>query len=240
MLARQIAAVGGTPVVFPVIVILPPTDRSSLDRAQRELDQYDFAVFVSANAVEYGVGDPAAWPPKLIAFAPGPGTVGALAAVGIEDARMPATTMDSEGLLASPEFAPAAVSGKRVAIFRGSGGRDVLGDTLIKRGARVDYIDCYRRAKPEGGAAGLLEAWREGRIDAVTMTSREGLDNLWTILDAYGREKLIATPMFVPHSRIAEGARDLGVSEIIVSEATDAGLLASLLQYFTRVSPDVH
>jgi len=82
-LAREIALLDGRPIVFPAIVILPPEDASALARAQRELAGYDYAVFVSANAVEYGVGDPTAWPAKLIAFAPGPGTAAALAAVGV-------------------------------------------------------------------------------------------------------------------------------------------------------------
>ncbi|HEV2042097.1 MAG TPA: uroporphyrinogen-III synthase, partial [Casimicrobiaceae bacterium] len=50
-LAHQIAALGGEPVMFPAIVILPPADRSALERAQRDLAHYDCAVFVSANAV---------------------------------------------------------------------------------------------------------------------------------------------------------------------------------------------
>ncbi|HEY8623174.1 MAG TPA: uroporphyrinogen-III synthase, partial [Casimicrobiaceae bacterium] len=103
-LAQQIAALGGKPLMFPAIVILPPADRSALERARRDLARYDYAVFVSANAVEYGVGDPALWPAHLVAFAPGPGTATALAAVGIGQVRMPATTMDSEGLLALPEL----------------------------------------------------------------------------------------------------------------------------------------
>ena len=59
---------------------------------------------------------------QLIALAPGPGTAAALAAVGIVNVRLPATTMDSEGLLALPELS--AVAGKRVVIFRGGGGRE--------------------------------------------------------------------------------------------------------------------
>ena len=149
-LARQVAAIGGNPVMFPAIVILPPEDRRALDQAQRDLARYDVAIFVSANAVEYGVGDPAAWPKHLTAFAPGPGTAAALAAVGIADARVPATTMDSEGLLALTELAK--VSGKRVVIFRGGGGRELLAETLVARGAVVDTVDCYRRARPTSGA----------------------------------------------------------------------------------------
>lgn len=235
LLARQVAAIGGTPLVFPTIIILPPADRGPLDRVLRDLAQYDYAIFVSASAVEFGVGDPAAWPSSLIALCPGPGTAAALAAVGILNVRIPTSTMDSEGMLLLPELA--TVAGKRVVIFRGSGGRDVLGDTLAARGASVDYIECYRRARPEGGASGLLDAWREGRIDAVTITSSEGLDNLWAVVGDEGRAMMIATPMFAPHPRIGQRARDLGVREVIVTEPTDAGMLASLIQYFTIHEP---
>ena len=88
-LAREVAALGGTPVIFPAVIILPPDDRSKLLEVQRELSNYDYAVFVSANAVEYGVGDAGDWPAKLIAFAPGPGTAAALAAFGVTAVRTP-------------------------------------------------------------------------------------------------------------------------------------------------------
>jgi uroporphyrinogen-III synthase len=229
-LAREIDTLGGKPIVFPAIVILPPENAPALARAQRELANYDYAVFVSANAVEYGVGDAAAWPVKLIAFAPGPGTAAALSEVGVTNTRLPSTTMDSEGLLALPELQ--RVESKRVVIFRGSGGRELLGDTLTSRGARVDYVECYRRARPKAGAQGLEEALREDRIDAVTLTSSEGLDNLWNILGAAGRERFAAIPAFMPHARIAERASKLGIRQAIVTAAADAGLIAALLEYF--------
>ncbi|HWZ73063.1 MAG TPA: uroporphyrinogen-III synthase [Casimicrobiaceae bacterium] len=229
-LAQQIAVLGGKPVMFPAIVILPPADRSALERAQRDLAQYDYAVFVSANAVEYGVGDPASWPAHLIALAPGPGTASALAAVGIGKVHIPATTMDSEGLLALPELAD--VSDKRIVIYRGNGGRELLGETLSERGAQIDYVECYRRAKPHGDFATMAAAWRAGELDALTLTSSEGLDNLWELFDSVTRTSMAATPTFVPHPRIAERARTLGFDRVSVTAPTDAGLLASLLEYF--------
>jgi uroporphyrinogen-III synthase len=231
-LAQQVAAVGGTPLVFPATVILPPADARALERAHRDLDRYDFAFFVSANAVEYGVGDARAWPGRIVAFAPGPGTADALATVGIANVRMPTTTMDSEGLLALPELAN--VTDKRVLIFRGGGGREVLADTLRSRGAHVDVVDCYTRARPEANPAGLAEALREGRVDATTLTSSEGADNLWAVLDAGARADLAAVPAFVSHVRIADRARALGVATVIVTPPADAGLIAALLTYFER------
>jgi len=231
-LAREIAALGGRPLIFPAIVILPPADASALRAVQSNLARYDIAIFVSANAVEYGVGDPAAWPARILTLAPGPGTAAALAAVGIANARIPATTMDSEGVLALPQLLD--VSGKRIVIFRGDGGRELLRTALEARGATVVQVECYRRAKPQGGAAGLIDAWREQRVDAVTLTSGEGLDNLWDILGGEGRAHLAATPAFAPHASIAERARGLGLRQVIITPPADAGLLASLLEYFAQ------
>jgi uroporphyrinogen-III synthase len=229
-LVREIATLGGRPLVFPAIVILPPTDEAPLREVQRNLARYDIAIFISANAVEYGVGNPAAWPAQLLALAPGPGTAAALTAVGIAHVRMPATTMDSEGLLALPELVD--VTGRRVVIFRGAGGRELLRTTLEARGAHVVQIECYRRARPAVGASGLIEAWRDKRIDAVTFTSSEGLDNLWSIFNAEARAYLSATPVFVPHPAIAEHAGSLGLRAVIITPPADAGLVASLLEYF--------
>ena len=231
-LAREIAALGGRPLIFPAIVILPSADVAALRAVHWELAHYDIAIFVSPNAVEFGVGDPATWPAHILTLAPGPGTATALAAVGIADVRIPATSMDSEGLLALPELVD--VAGKRVVIFRGDGGRELLRSALEARGATVVQAECYRRAKPESGAAGLIDAWRERRVDAVTLTSGAGLDNLWSILGNEGRAHFMTTPAFVPHARIAERARGLGLRLVIVTAPADAGLLASLLEYFAR------
>jgi len=226
--AQKLAALGATPVIFPAIAILPPEDPAPLARTHDALATYDIAVFVSANAVEYGAPDPSRWPARLTAFAPGPGTAEALAAVGIAGARIPATTFDSEGLLALPELA--AVNGKRVVIFRGDGGREHLGDTLRTRGAIVDYVGCYRRAAPASGATGLADAFRDGRIDAVTITSSEGLDNLWALADDTLRAAWRARPTFAPHPRIAARARALGLAALGTAGG-DAGLIAGLLEW---------
>lgn len=227
--AQKIAAIGGNPVVFPAIVILPPAEPGALQRIQRDLPRYDYAVFVSANAVEFGVPDARHWPRHLVAFAPGPGTAEALAAAGIAGLRVPLERQDSDGLLALPEFMTPA--GKRVIIFRGDDGREQLGETLRARGAAVDYVSCYRRAKPQSGVAGLVGAFGAGSIDAVTITSTEGLDNLWSLLDAVTRERWSRMPTFAPHSRIAEHARGLGI-DCVPTRPGDAGLLAGLLEWF--------
>ena len=79
---------------------------------------------------------------------------------------------------------------------------------------------------------GLAEVLREGRAHALTITSSEGLDNLWALLDDATRCAVLrALPAFVPHPRIAAHARD-AASRAIATAGADAGLIAGLLEWF--------
>jgi uroporphyrinogen-III synthase len=94
---------------------------------------------------------------------------------------------------ACPRTGARKSAGKRIAIFRGDGGRELLADTLRERGAEVDCITCYRRSGPSDGAAPLLAAWRAGQLAALTVSSSEGMRYLVDLLDAEGREFLQKT-----------------------------------------------
>lgn len=233
-LAAAIAAQGGQPLIFPLLEISPAADTQPLADAVARLADYSLAVFISPNAVDHALPAILArggWPAGLLPAAVGQGTVKALAAHGISGCVAPSERFDSEALLALPELAAERVAGRRIAIFRGDGGRELLADTLRARGAEVDCVSCYRRSGPADGVASLLDAWRAGRLDALTVSSSEGLRYLVDLLDAEGRAWLQKTPVFVPHARIADNARALGLSNIILTEAADAGILAGLGAY---------
>jgi uroporphyrinogen-III synthase len=231
-LAEELGKLGADIILFPTIAILPASDAAPLARALAQLDVYHYAVFVSANAVAHVLPRVAQWPASVRALAPGPGTAAALRAGGVPDPIVPASTYDSEGLLALPQLAD--VAGKRVVIFRGGGGRELLGDTLESRGAQVEYVSVYRREKPQQDLQLLMTAWQAGRVGALVVTSSEGLENLWDMLGPGGRAALSDTELFVPHPRIAGRARKLGLSRITLTEGGDAGLRAGLLHYFSK------
>jgi uroporphyrinogen-III synthase len=119
-----------------------------------------------------------------------------------------------------------------VAIFRGDSGRELLGDTLEARGAHVTRIPCYRRGRPDIDAAPLRTLLAQGEVDAVTVTSSEGLRNLTEMVGAAAGKALKAVPLFVAHQRIAEEARQMGFAEAIVTAPGDAGLLDGLEAHF--------
>jgi len=96
----------------------------------------------------------------------------------------------------------------------------------------VDYVTSYRRGKPEQAPAALLKLWNDGRLDAVTITSSEGLRNLYDMLGKLGQTWLRNTPLFVPHARIAEQAQALGIKQVILTGPGDDGLVSGLLGHY--------
>jgi len=231
-LAELIRAAGGEPIVFPVLEILDLEDTRALVAAADRLHEYDLAVFISPNAVDKAlnvIGARRAWPPGLRAATIGRASERALARYGVADVIAPSGRFDSEALLALPQLAD--VQGWRVVVFRGDGGRELLGDTLRERGATVDYIECYRRVRPNADVEPLLKRWGRGEIDAVTVSSSEGLRNLYDMLGKLGQAWLKRTPLLAPHARIAENARALGCERVIETGPADEGLCAGLVAF---------
>lgn len=233
-LAAAIAAAGGSAVLFPVLTIQAVEDSQPLRDIAARLDTFDLAVFVSPNAVHHSLAvitPLRAWPKQLRIATMGKSSERELARFGMTDIIAPVERFDSEALLALPELQEMA--GKRVVIFRGNGGRELLGDTLVARGAKLEYVSCYQRGIPLLDAAALLQRWSCHELDAIAMTSSEGLRNLFAMVGEAGRVWLKQTPLFVPHARIAEEARKLGLQCVLPTAPGDDGLLAGMTEYFS-------
>jgi len=235
-LAALIRAEGGEPIAFPALEILDPADVRPLAAAIDRLDHYDLAVFVSPSAVEKSmplIRVRRGWPAGLKAATVGRGSEQALRRYGVAEVIVPVDRFDSEALLDRPELAD--VAGRRIVVFRGDGGRELLGDTLRSRGATVDYVECYRRGRPNADVSPLLRAWERGEVDAVTISSREGLRNLFDLLGEGGQRQLQRTALFAPHPRIAEHARSLGCQRVIETAPGDEGIAAALAAFWERI-----
>jgi uroporphyrinogen-III synthase len=231
-LAEHIRARGGDALLFPVIAIAPVNDTAPLRSLIERLDEYDIAIFVSPNAVEQAMPiiTTARGIPRGLKFAAvGHNSVRALARFGVSNVIAPGR-FDSEALLDLPELKK--VTGLRVAIFRGVGGRELLRDTLAARGAVIEYAECYRRVQPDIDPRPLLAAWENAQVHAVTVTSSNGLKNMLAMLGAAGRAHLQHTPVFVPHTRIEKAARELGLATVVLTSQGDDGIVQGLVRWF--------
>jgi uroporphyrinogen-III synthase len=137
----------------------------------------------------------------------------------------PAGGFDSEHLLLESELEE--VDGKVIRIVRGTGGRELLGDSLRQRGATVEYLAVYERRAPEIDAATTADIERRmtsGDIKAVIVMSVETLTNLVSMLPESCRECLGNTLLVTPAQRVIIEAQDLfpGISTAL-ADSTDAG-----------------
>ena len=230
-LAALVREAGGEALNIPAIEICPLEDTAPFFGLARRLASFDLAIFVSRNAVESALGLLAqggvSWPAHTRAATVGQGSRSALEARGFTNVIAPPAQSDSEALLALPELA--LVRGRRIVIFRGDAGRQLLGEELRKRGAEVEYAACYRRVRP--APDGLARAWSDG-VDAVTVSSGEGLANFLAMLGPGAAAKLGRLPVFVPHPRVAEDAKRLGIANAVLGGPGNAEMAAALVAYF--------
>jgi len=235
-LAGRVRAAGGDPILFPTIEIVPPDDTGTVSGIIGRLEEFHLAIFVSPTAASRGCGMVSAtrtWPANLRVAAVGEGTARALHERGFRDVISPSGEADSEAMAGLPELQ--GLGGRSVVIFRGQGGREWLRSELERRGARVEYAECYRRARPDAHAGALLARWQTGGVDAVSIASSEGLANFFAMLGPTGGRYIRATPMFVPHTRIELAARKLDVREVVVTGGGDDRTVAEMAAFFARV-----
>lgn len=234
-LNQRIVSAQGCPVSFPVLEILDAEDISPLNALIDTLDEFDLAIFISPTAVNKAMNlikSRRTLPDRLRIAAIGQGSRRELLHFGISDIIAPTQRFDSENLLALEAFQQ--IQGQKIIVFRGDGGREVLGDELIRRGAQVSYAECYRRGRPDNNAGQLLRMWSRGEINAVTITSAEGLRNLYDMVGKLGRQWLKSTPVFVSHERILAVSQELGLQRGILTESGDEGLMQGMLTWFAR------
>ena len=230
--AEAVQQAHGRPVCFPTLEILGPADKTAVRRAFATLAGVDIIIFTSTNAVQYAFPLlPDHIPLNIPIAAIGAATAAALTQIGLPATLTP-DQPQTEGLLALPALQ--TVQDKHILIVRGQGGREQLKQTLVARGARVDYVETYRRQSPKRNPHNLIQNWTK-LVDVVTVTSQEILDNLYQMLGTAGQPILQQTPMIVPSERIAAHARQLGCRNIYqASSALDAAMLQALHTFSTH------
>ena len=219
---------------LPAIDIRPISDTNIVAARLSDLDKYDLAIFVSRNAVMHAMLLLEEQPERLAGLqivALGEGTAAALHTTGLKVITHGGARSNSESVLALPLLQEGAVRDKRVIIFRGEGGRELLTDTLRTRGAQVVHAEVYKRVRPRYEKTLLDKIWFIDRPDWIVGTSGEALQNLFAILGTEHRVIMQNTGLVVISTRLAEMAQDLGfASPPVVADATDEGVLQALIQ----------
>lgn len=232
---KMIEKAGGQAFAFPVIEIVEIDDSDTLYGIINTLDDFDIALFVSPNAVTCALNRVhklhGTLPKHLRLGAVGRKSAQAIERFGYEVHICPPSRFDSEALLELPEMMQ--VAGKKVVIFRGEGGRELMAETLANRGAKVVFAEIYKRVRPAANINALRQVWSRGGIDLVTITSAEGLHNLFDMLDDLTRTWLCSTEILVGHERICSKALQLGIKKTprVAADPSDESMFQAVLQW---------
>lgn len=222
-LCQLISQMGAKAVSFPTICIKSIANKTTFKNTLQRLTKYDFAIFVSANAVS---AVQSLWPkdpnslPTIIAI--GPGTARALEKNHIRVDAMP-NEYNSEGIIALPQLK--TVQNKSIVIFCGEKSRPFLKNELQKRGAQIDTAICYCRQCPIPTKKAITEL-RSNSIDLIVSTSQESLRNLAILLPRSENQWLYEKQLLVINSTMVTLAKQFGFTNdiIIAKNASDEAI----------------
>lgn len=228
----MLAAQGFLATYFPTMAFGPPTDGQAMKEGIAGIGDEDWLIFISPQAVhssapylrEY-------WPTlpgKLKLVAMGEGTAKALKEAGFEVHLQPKQTSNSESLL--EEAALKTVSGQKITLIRGDGGRDALDRGLTERGATVSHVITYRRVLPTADPTVCRQQFHDHLFDVMICTSFEGVYNLKQLMGEACWPLVKLVPLVVVSERVKRLASDLGFTTIwLATSASNDALLTCLL-----------
>ena len=231
-LCQLLAGHGASVLRFPLLEIHEAEDPAWLDFCLAHLQDYDWAIFISVNAVQHALPAILArrdWPAATRIAAIGKSSAAALQSLGLKVDACPRDQYDSEALLKLKEMQQ--VAGLQLVIFRGNGGRETLANTLRTRQARVDYVECYQRVNPDAGSLNADDFGKLTRADLILINSTQSLANLSGLFSGRNTKKLYKQQLLVVSPRLVDEVEQAGFEKkpLVADNATDQAVLETIL-----------
>lgn len=228
-LSQALLTAGHQPVTSPLLSFVEGNELHRLPELLGSLSSDDYVIAVSVHAVSFTDNalreNGLAWP-KAHYIAVGEATGNAFADVGVQGAAVP-NDPRSEGIISLPGLAD--VTGRRVVILRGNGGRHMISPTLSNRGAHVDYCEVYQRVYSPDPHGELVKGWQSQGVDSIIITSGGLLSHIVQLATANAKDWLLSRLLIVPSIRVVQEAKELGFTQIINAEgASNQALIAAL------------
>ena len=242
LLAAALARRGAEPLEVPVLHFGEPSSWEPLDRCLEQIGSYDWAVFVSTNAVTAvldraeatGIDLRGASANLKIA------AIGRSTAKELEKRGLPVHFTPSRFVAEAfvAEFEAGRVDGLKILWPRTNTGRTLIADQLGRAGATVDMVEAYTTAlppDPDSRARELEQLLAGGAISIVTLASSQTVKNFAALL-CHGKppgfhpaKLLTETKIAVIGPITAEAARKtLGRVDIEADEYTVDGLVEAI------------
>lgn len=216
VLSKKIKEAGGIPIEFPAIEIL--ASDSGWTYSLANLNTINQAIFVSPNAVRYFFNElikrKIQWPGQIRIIAIGKGTATALRPFNIEAHETPESP-DSEHLLNLRSLQQ--IKNQSLLLVKGEGGRKVIEEYLVLKGAKIIILQVYKRVAPSVSTEQIQELLQEDKVDIILLTSEQSIYNLFNMFDKDGQAWLQNKPCLVISERLAQSASALGFKKIMIS-----------------------
>lgn len=233
---RALIALGAEAIVVPLIEIIPPDSYEALDQAISRLEETDFLILTSANAVSsfFDRLNTLNVNPEILdgltKVAVGPKTAASMAKRGVQADLTPAD-FRAEGIVSVLEN---RVKNKLVLYPKAALARDVIPLSLKQAGARVLDPVAYASAPPPEAAVLLSQALDQG-LDLLTFTASSAVKNFTNLLSGQQRIQAKKIPVASIGPLTSETAKKLGFQVVIEPQnSTLNDMIESIKLYFKR------
>jgi uroporphyrinogen III methyltransferase / synthase len=240
-IARELTARGAIPVMLPLVSFGEPEDFAPLDAAIAEIQQFDWMIFTSAQAVRSVVrrceglkislihGNA-----KLRIACVGPVTAEAARQAGLA-VEYVAQTHTGMGLA---EELGSELAGKAVLLPRSDRANPDLPVALKRYGAQVVEVIAYRTLRPTAGDEKNLRQIADGPADAILFFSPSAVHHFGELAGGEQLSSLQDKLAIVAVGPVTANAlRDAEVSRALVAAGTSASaVIEALEKHFADVS----
>jgi len=237
-LSEALARLGAEPVVVPTIAIVPPQSFGELDQAIARLDQTDYLLLTSVNAVKaffdrlMALGYDHRALAHLKTVAVGPKSAAALESYGVTTDLVP-DDFRAEGVV---ELLKGRVSGKRLLYPKAALARDLIPEELAAAGAEVVAPVAYASGVPANTASRLQGALAKG-LDLLIFTASSTVQNFFDLLDVDNLQLAKQIPVASIGPLTSKTARELGFKVVVEpGSSTLDDLVAAIESYFTTAN----
>jgi uroporphyrinogen-III synthase len=232
-LSRKLKSRGATTFEVPVISIGPPSSWSDVDKCLDKINQYDWIIFASANAVHYLIL-------RIVERGQSPSILSSckIACIGSSTLQC----LDEHGLIAA--FCPTRfvaesliqefpgyphLEGQQFFWPRTNIGRDYIAEQLTAASARVDCAVTYITSEPANRAEiqrQLTELIRNRNVDIITLASAQAARNLASLYDSEIPEEIKIVTIGPETSRAA--AESFGRYDLQADPHTMDGIVETI------------
>ena len=219
--SQQLQNAGATVINRPVIAIEP------VDVIFKPLNQIDYLIVTSLNAVVYAETYLLNLPKEAVVIAIGTQTAEALKRIG-RSANLVPETPSSEGILSSLD----AITDKHIVILKGEGGRDKLRRACIAAKAKVFELAVYKRIPLLKSSAIDKTIWHNEAIQLVTASSIECVQAIEQLAEINNSELLKHICWVAISARVASYLKEQGYNRTVTAD--NANLFAAITRWWQQ------